>query len=327
MKSISKNILVILCILCTLCGCAKEVVLKQPYDKFKLSTKEDQVIFTDTSLSFFSNNLCVTNENNINIDAIENIYVGSGGIFDITNQEVLYGYNLFEKIYPASTTKILTAYIALKYCELDELVTISENAVQMPDGAVTCGIQVGDVLSVEDLLYALMLLSANDAAVALAEHISGSEEAFADLMNRELAQMGATNTHFITPNGLHEDEHYTTIYDMYLLLNEAIQSEMFCKIIHTPTYTASYQSVRGGQVQKTYSITNKFLNGEKDYPDNFTIIGGKTGTTYKAGKCLVILVEDEDQTQYILLGFGCESYDILYQYLNRQMEYINQMKE
>ena len=146
-------------------------------------------------------------------------------------------------------------------------------------------------------------------------------------MNEEAKLLGATNTHFVNPNGLHNDEHYTTAYDMYLIFNEAIKSETFLQIINATTYTAVYQSVRGSTVEKTYTTTNQFLTGEKDFPDNFTIIGGKTGTTYDAGKCLILLVKDEDGNPYILIGLGCDTRERLYNFLEAQMEYINQLRE
>ncbi len=319
----------VICLLCAyITGCNKHTSLNQPYSDFLFQTENNKVNLGDfeSSMNYLASGLCVTDQDNILVDQIGNTYVGAGAIFDITNKDVVYAYNLFERRYPASMTKVLTAYITLKYCELDEKVIVGPNAVDMPDGAVTCGIQAGDVLRVKDLLYALLLVSANDAAIALAEHISGSVEAFAELMNKEARLMGATHTHFVNPHGLHDDDHYTTVYDMYLMFHQAIQSEMFCKIINTQSYTATYKSVGGAEVQKTYSTSNKFLNGEKTYPDNFEVIGGKTGTTFNAGKCLILYVSDDLGSKYILVAFGCDSRDILYDYLSRQMMFINEIR-
>ncbi len=333
MKSINKKCIVLILVASILCmffaGCGSNIDLKYPYSNFTFLPDNNEnlnYVDSESTVDFMAGNLCVTAENDINVDKITNNYVGAGGIFDVTNKEVLYGYHLFERRYPASMTKVLTAYLTIKYCDLSDMVTVSENAVNMPSGAVTCGINVGDSISVQDLLYALLLLSANDAAVALAEHISGSVEEFSKLMNEEAKLMGATHTNFVNPHGLHDDDHYTTVYDMYLMFNQAIQLDLFCEIINTMTYTATYQSVRGSQVQKTYSNTNKFLTGEKEYPDNFTVIGGKTGTTYNAGKCLVLYTIDEAGNKYILVAFGCDTRDILYDYMSRQMEYINDIK-
>lgn len=334
MKSINNKLIVVVLICCmiipVLTGCKNQTVLSDPYSNYViLADENNNVNYVDfnTTVDFLASDLCVTEDDNLRVDEIGNTYVGAGAVFDITKKEVLYSYNLFEQRYPASMTKVLTAYITLKYCKLDEQVMVGENAVDMPSGAVTCGINVGDVLTVKDLLYALLLVSANDAAVALAEHISGSVEDFAVLMNEEARMMGATGTHFVNPHGLHSDDHYTTVYDMYLMFNQAIKNSLFREIINTLTYTATYQSVRGSQVQKTYSNSNKFLNGEKDYPDNFSVIGGKTGTTHNAGKCLIILVTDANNNEYILVAFGCDTRDILYDYLSRQMDFINDIKE
>lgn len=324
-----KSLILVLVLTCSLLGCGQDITLSDLYSNYNFTLDENSepnYINTDIDSQFFANDLCVSDQTDVNADAINNLYVGAGGIFDLNEKEVLYGYHLFEKRYPASTTKIMTALLTIKHCDLDELVSVSENAVDMPSGAVTCGINVGDVLTVKDLLYALMLPSANDAAVALAEHIAGSVEEFSKLMNEEAKRLGATGTNFVNPNGLHSDEHYTTVYDMYLIFNEAIKYDLFCEIVNTRTYTATYQSVRGSQVQKTYSTSNSFLSGEEEYPENFTLIGGKTGTTHDAGKCLVLYVKDESGNGYILIGFGCDTREILYNYMASEMEYINEVK-
>ena len=145
------------------------------------------------------------------------------------DKEVVYGYHLYDRLYPASTTKILTAYIALKYGNMDDKVTVSANATDFNWDESVCGLRTGDTLSMYDLVCGLLLHSGNDAAVAIAEHISGSEEAFVELMNSEAAALGATDSHFVNPHGLHDDDHYTTAYDLYLIFNECLKDERFCR--------------------------------------------------------------------------------------------------
>ena len=125
-------------------------------------------------------------------------------IMESSTGKVIYEKNGYEKKYPASTTKILTAILAIEHCNLNETATASEFAINsIPSGYSTANIQIGETLSVKDLLYALMLQSANESAVILAEHISGSQEAFADLMNEKAKEIGCENSHFVNPNGIH----------------------------------------------------------------------------------------------------------------------------
>lgn len=119
------------------------------------------------------------------------------GTFNLATNTVTYAQNIYEKLYPASTTKILTAYIALKYGNLEDYVTVSENAADQASDSSVCGLKAGDVVQLKDLLYGMMLKSGNDAAIAIAEHIGGSVEGFADMMNQEARAMGATRSHFV----------------------------------------------------------------------------------------------------------------------------------
>ena len=129
----------------------------------------------------------------------------SAGVFNLATNTVTYAQNIYDKMYPASTTKIMTAYLAIKYGNLDEYVTISENVLNLDPDSSVCNLKPGDIISLRDLVYGLLIKSGNDAAVAIAEHISGSEEAFAALMNEEVAAMGASCTHFMNAHGLPDE--------------------------------------------------------------------------------------------------------------------------
>ena len=187
-------------------------------------------------------NLCVANENTEN-PAVDMSLAEGAGLFDISNFETIYAKNVHEKLYPASTTKILTAYVVLKHGNLEDVVTISQENIALEADSSHCGLKVGDQLSVKELLYGLMLKSANDAANALADYISGNTENFAELMNKEANLLGATNSHFVNAHGLHDDEHYTTVYDLYLIFQNALQNETFREIAGSTSYVASYQDV------------------------------------------------------------------------------------
>ena len=157
------------------------------------------------------------------------------GLFDVNNAETDCAYNIHKKIYPASTTKILTALVALENGNLSDTVTVADEADSGKFAAdeQTCGIKAGDQLTLEDLLNGLLLYSGNDNAVAIADHIAGSTEKFAEMMNAEAKKLMATNSHFVNPSGLHDDNHYTTAYDLYLIFNECIKHDDFVKIINS----------------------------------------------------------------------------------------------
>ncbi len=234
---------------------------------------------TASASQLFAKNLCVTDDVNYGTDKVDSNLAESAGVFNVDTKEVLYSQNLFEKLYPASTTKILTAYIIIKYGNLDDKVTVSSEAVSNLAGSSLCGVQAGDQLTVRDLLYGLMLVSGNDAANVLAEYYSGfSVEKFAKVMNKEAKALGATKSHFVNANGLPDEKHYTSVYDMYLIFQEAIKLQDFVDIIKTDSIDVSYADANGNTVSKTWTNTNQYLKGETQSPDGRTVIGGKTGT-------------------------------------------------
>lgn len=304
------------------CGEQKAISLEQAYDVYETSEKYGLTasVAGDSSadLAFFSKELCVAADENTQEDASISSSVASNiGVFSVTDSEVLFSKDIYQKIYPASTTKILTAYLAIKYGNLADVITISETAVDLPGDASDCGIKAGEQLTLEQLLYGLMLRSGNDAAIAIAEYISGDVASFADLMNQEAVALGATGTHFVNPNGLHDDNHYTTAYDLYLMFNAALSQDEFVKIIHTPTYTAEYTGADGATVTSVWSTTNRYLLGTATIPDGVTIIGGKTGTTDAAGHCDVLYSQGSDGEYRISVVLNADSTDNMYLLLSQ----------
>ena len=156
----------------------------------------------------------------------------AGILYDVTNGRVLFEKNADEKLAPASTTKLMTALLVLEKSKLDDKVTFSKTAVtNLESGAVKIGLVEGDQVSVKDCLYGLLLKSANEVANGLAEHVSGSISAFADLMNAKAKELGCTNTHFVNPNGLNSDQQYTTCRDMAKIAAAAFANQTLCRSI------------------------------------------------------------------------------------------------
>ncbi len=202
-------------------------------------------------------------------------------LMDARNGQVLYQKNAGLPMYPASTTKILTAIIALERSNLDEVVTVSREAARVEGSAI--GLQEGERLTMEDLLYALLLASANDAAVAIAEHVAGSVPAFAALMNEKARSIGARASSFRNPSGLPDPQHYTTAYDLALIARYAMQNPTFRTIVST----------RLKQIQRPDADRSKGPPQEHIWNHNRLLsryegaIGVKTGYTVEAGQCLV----------------------------------------
>lgn len=215
-----------------------------------------------------------------------NVSAGGYALIEQGTATVLCAQNAHEKLPMASTTKIMTALITLENCRLSDIVTVSTKAYGVEGSSMY--LNPGERVSVEDLLYGLMLLSGNDAAVALAMHIAGSVEAFAALMNARAEQIGAHNTHFVTPNGLHDPKHYTTAYDLALIAAEAMKNSTFRQIT-----ASTYHKSTTGSVVRYMKNKNKIL---WEYEGG---CGIKTGYTKAAGRCLVFAAQRDDM---LLIG-------------------------
>ena len=268
-----------------------------------------------SDVELFAHDLCVINTDDLGTSNVDSQVASGAGAFNVSEQTTVYAQSIHERLYPASTTKILTAYIACLNGNLDDYYTVSANAVKQANDSSVINLKEGDVISLRDLLYGLMLRSGNDAAITIAEGISGDVESFADLMNDTAQKLGATNSHFVTPNGLHDENHYTTVYDMYLILNAALENPDFYNIFTANNYTANYTS--GGKAKTVdWATTNQYQTGKVKKPAGFTILGGKTGTTGAAGYCLVLLSENEDNDRIISIVFNADCRSNLYLLMN-----------
>lgn len=229
-------------------------------------------------------------------------------LYDMTTDTVIYAKNPDAKLYPASLTKIMTALIALEHSNLDDMVTVSVAAVaDMDPEATLANLVPGEELSMENLLYCLMVESANDAGAVIAEYVAGSHEAFAELMNRKAAQLGCTGTHFTNAHGLHDEEHYSTPRDMAKILRAALEYSAFVEIYSTPRYVVPETNLCGERILNStnYLIANDII----DFYYDTLITGGKTGYTSAAGRCLATTAESEDsEMKLICVILGAEEY-------------------
>ena len=305
-----------------LTGCGgRAYELEQAYDVYGMRLHfQDAKTAADPSNDnlYFAKSLCVGGEDGTGAPLPEYSKKAAGaGVFYLTDGDIPYSQNIYKKLYPASTTKILTAYIALKYGNLTDTVTVSEKAASQSADSSVCGLLTGDTLTLEELLYGLLLKSGNEAAEAIAEHISGSMEEFAALMNEEAMSLGATHSHFVNAHGLHDKEHYTCVYDLYLLFQSALKYDAFQKIIHTPKYTVTYINGWGNQVSQEWESTDLFLTGGAKAPKGVTVLGGKTGTTKKAGYCLALYSKNAKKEPVITIVMKADSSESLYGYMGK----------
>ncbi len=263
------------------------------------------------SVKPFASDICVCDSNfeelTLAIDDSE-----AGGLFDATSRETVYAKNVHKQMHPASLTKVMTAYLALKYGHLEDTLTASSNVLITESGAQLLGIKEGDRLTLEQALNALLLYSANDAGVLIAEYLSGSVEKFAAVMNEEALKLGATNTHFTNPHGLTDEEHYTTAYDLYLMFNAAMQFDEFRNIINTVEYKSEYKDRDGNPKKIEITTTNAYLKGDITAPDGINVIGGKTGTTKAAKSCLILLSNADNEHTYVSVILGSTDHDSVY---------------
>lgn len=234
--------------------------------------------------------------------------------------EILESFRCFEKIYPASITKIMTALLTLEQGNFDDKITLDHNIVMSEDGAVVSTLSKGDTVSVDELFHTMLIKSANDCAVILAEYIAGSEEKFADMMNEKAKELGATHTHFVNSNGLHNENHYTTAYDLYLIFKAAVGYDKFVNTVSMKSYQMTYQNAYGQNVGEYMQSTNHYLLNEYPVPDGVVMYGGKTGTTSVARSCLILMTENEDGDRFFSLVLGAKTKGDLYSSMSNLLE-------
>lgn len=241
--------------------------------------------------SIEKNNIVVEKPNKNNL----NIYSKRAIIFERNSGIILYEKNINEVCPMASTTKIMTAILVLENTNLNDIVTISENAAKTRGSRL--GLHTGDKITVKDLLYGLMLPSGNDAAYALAEYTFGSFDTFITMMNKKAKSLGLLNTSFESPHGLDSKNHYTTVYELAKITDYALNNEIFKTIILTKKYTVYINSH-----PKTITNTNELLGNKYVY-------GVKTGFTGNAGRCLVTAANNND-LDIIVIVLGADTKSI-----------------
>ncbi len=316
-----KKLICIVLSLAFLTGCSNSSNALLPYSEVDNVIGYENNIGTEVS-DFFAKDLTVIPDELDHMDDSD-ITATSALIVNASDDVVLYANNVYERMYPASLTKLITALVVLEKADLSDMVTVSNNASHITEsGAKLCGFKEGDKISMEALLNSLLIYSGNDAGIAIAEHIGGTVEGFSKMLNETAKNVGAVHSNFINPHGLHDDNHYTTAYDLYLIFNALLKYDKFVSIINQESYTASYKDASGQEQTKEFPTTNRYLKGTEESPEGVTVIGGKTGTTSKAGNCLILYSKDSQDKQYISLILQADGGNSLFSQMTHLLEKI-----
>lgn len=237
---------------------------------------------TDTSLR----NTCRGLDAKVSLGGSEKMLETSKAVvlYERNTDTLIYGYEMDKQIYPSSMVKLMTALVALQYGNVDDIVTVTRSALDSVEfGAVSANLVRGEELSLKDLLYCMMVGSANDASAVIAEHIGGSQAGFISMMNDMAQEMGLTGTHFSNVHGLHDDDTYTTARDVLKILDIGLGNPQFRQMYETVSYTVPATNKTDA---REITTTNKMMT-EGKYLDE-RVSGGKTGATDEAGRCLTI---------------------------------------
>lgn len=241
--------------------------------------------FVLTLVILISSFICVS------ANTLPETYAPSCLLMEESSGKILYSKNANSVMYPASTTKMMTAILTIENCNLYDIATVSHNAVfSIPNGYSTASLVEGEELTIEQLLNVLLIPSANDAAVVLAEHIAGSVESFSEMMNNKATEIGCRNTHFVNPSGIHDENHYSTAYDLALIGRYAMQLPTFRSIVSKTRYSLPITN-KYDKEDRIFNTTNDLLKPNyEDSPTNYYYkyaTGAKTGYTDPAGHCIV----------------------------------------
>jgi len=300
----------------------RQINITNPFSLDNVFDQSNLSVFALQSLTGTASDL-VTSDSEVGTDLVSlQSDTEKALLFNMDDRTPVYAHGIYDKVYPASLTKIMTALVCLENASMSMTVTMQKSDFAMDSDAQQSELDEGDSLTMGDLLKLMLVYSANEAALAIARTVSGSTSAFVQKMNDKAAELGMTGTHFVNPTGLHDDDHYTTPYDIYLMMNAAYQHPEFSDYASS----ASMQvSVSGTQGESSFieESTDEYLTGIYSLPQNVTIIASKTGTTDEAGSCLSLIVQNEYGVNYCAIVTGALDKDGLYGDMTSLLSLIN----
>lgn len=230
-------------------------------------------------------------------------YSQSAILYEVQSDTLMYAWNPDARMSPASLVKIMTALLALEKGNLNDFVTVTPGAIQgIPEDAMSVELVAGEVMTLDQLMYCLLVASANDAAAVIAEHIAGSQAAFVEMMNQRAAELGCTGTNFVNPHGLSAADQYTTARDMAKILKEALNQEQFMTYFGTATYTLSATNKYS---ERNFTTTNyMMLNNKADY--DYRVTGGRTGANSSTDRVFAATAQ-RNGLMYMTVILGADS--------------------
>lgn len=308
------SVLALTVVLCSGCS-GNPFQISDSFDSYYTKNKED----TGSGLKGMAANLAVLSEEESTDPDYQSKDYADLLINDSTG-EVLESYHCFDRVYPASITKVMTALLTLEHGNLDDEITLKHDINLTENGAVISTLTKGDTVTVGQVFHTMLIKSANDCAVILAEYVAGSEAKFVDMMNAKAKELGATHTHFVNPNGLHDNDHYTTAYDLYLIFREAVKYDTFVDTVSSKDYTMTYTTPKKTQINEYMQSTNYYLLNEFPVPEGVIMYGGKTGTTSMAKSCLILMTKNKKGERFFSVVLGAETKDDLYSSMTQLLE-------
>ena len=285
-----------------------------PYSKNNINEVMIDGAFPGYELKGYQSRIASVNGEEINADQFaKDTYAAL--LINRDTRETIVSHNALRRIYPASTTKLMTGLVVCDALNegkisLDQVVTLTHDTVIDDPDAVMSNLKAGYSVTVRNLIYGLMMRSYNDYAIILAELVGGDVSTFCEMMNQKAYSIGATGSHFANPHGLHNDNHYITAYDMYLILNEASKYDILKEIDGYSSFSYTYTDNEGYEHTDDISATNQFLAGSFTLPSNITIHEWKTGTTDAAGNILTMNFEIDNSNYALFVADGTSPDDL-----------------
>ena len=306
MKRIKRNFFlccIILIQILPLTGCTSKLINAFP-EAATIGINTTDAIKVHESSGYADGLAVIAPATNVN-NSFEPLGIGTALLVDDTDKETIVSYGGDKEIYPASMTKVMSGILIAEALEtgiihMEDTVMI-RNDIKLEPAAARLDLKVGDKITVQDLVYGYLIRSLNDCGIVLAELIAGSEENFVAMMNERAYMLGATHTHFVNCHGLHDENHYTTAYDLYLFFREFASHELIHTIDQITEYMLIYDNTEGEQVELKIESTNGFLSGAYNLPSQYQIGAWKSGTTKAAGSCLIMQILYQGHNYYAVI--------------------------
>ena len=326
MKKIHISLVVMLVIMCIcLGGCSSYEVYENTYVNNELTPEKlSSIVSSEADASMLGNNVCIINKSMPNsVDSTIKAPVAL--LINRTKNKMIFSKEPYRRMYPASITKVATALMAFnKFDDLkSQTATISKEAASITEaGAKLCGFKEGDQINFYELVTAMMVYSGNDAAYAVGQHVGNTEREFCMAMTDVTTSLGASKSNFVNPHGLHNDRQYVTAYDIYMIFNKLMEYAEAKKVAGVKSIEVNYKTKSNVDKKAVFTTTNKYLLGTSKAPNGVTVLAGKTGTTNKAGSCLVLLSKDANNDEYISVILHASSSSQLYSDMTNLLKHI-----